>query len=263
MSVPASSATVSRTEASARATVGSRALSSASMPPAGAPPSKMNTTRRSCVMSVRASSGEDAEPGAASALAASADDDTTAARRCRNRCRPTCMVQATSRRSASGFAVTYRERFTHAMSAAPAVRAESGTIAIRRERGGTLGRGGSGGASATMAWAFVPPMPMELTPAMSGRPGSASSGRRSVLTKKGLFSKSISGLGVRKWMFGGSSRCRSASAVLIRPVTPAARSRWPTLALMELSAQYCRFVVLNALVKAATSMGSPSSVAVA
>jgi len=50
------------------------------------------------------------------------------------------------------------------------------------------------GASSTITWAFVPPMPNELTPA---RRGSASviQGRSSVLTKNGLESKSISGFG--------------------------------------------------------------------
>jgi hypothetical protein len=64
-----------------------------------------------------------------------------------------------------------------------------------RSLGATI-RGSAIGASSSTMWAFVPPRPKELTPARRG--GSVRGhGRSSVLTKNGLESKSIWGLGER------------------------------------------------------------------
>ena len=46
-----------------------------------------------------------------------------------------------------------------------------------------------------MTWAFVPPAPSPVTPAMRVLPGSTVHGRSSALTKNGLFAKSACGLG--------------------------------------------------------------------
>jgi hypothetical protein len=54
-----------------------------------------------------------------------------------------------------------------------------------------------GGASSNTIWAFVPPIPNELTPARLGV-AVLFQGRSSVFTKNGLFSKSIFGLGRSK-----------------------------------------------------------------
>ncbi len=48
-----------------------------------------------------------------------------------------------------------------------------------------------------MAWAFVPPMPRELMPAILGRSELRGHGVGSEVTRKGLLSKSISGFGER------------------------------------------------------------------
>jgi hypothetical protein len=96
-------------------------------------------------------------------------------------------------------------------------------------------RRGRGGASSSTTCALVPPAPNAVTPARRGP--AASHGRRAALTKNGLASSASSGLGAAKLMVGGSSRCRSASTVLIRPAMPAASPRWPTLAFTEPSAQ--------------------------
>ncbi len=106
-------------------------------------------------------------------------------------------------------------------------------------------------------------MPSEFTPARRGVPAGASQSRSRVLTWNGLFAKSISGLGSVKFRLAGICRCCSASTVLISPDTPAARSRWPTLVFTDPMAQPCRAGRSpKALVSAAISMGSPSSVAV-
>ncbi len=106
-------------------------------------------------------------------------------------------------------------------------------------------------------------MPSELTPATRRRPGGTSQARSSVLTKNGDAAKSMSGLGSPKLRLGGICRCRSDSTVLMRPVAPAAAPRWPMLVFTEPIGTYWRCsVVPNALVRAATSMGSPSGVAV-
>ncbi len=119
------------------------------------------------------------------------------------------------------------------------------------------------GASSTMTWALVPPTPKELTPARRGRPLRCQ-GRDSVLTKKGLFSKSICGFGFVKCSDGGRMPFSSASVVLMRPVTPEATSRWPKFVFAEPMAQNCFLSVpaRKAWVSAATSMGSPRGVAV-
>ena len=113
-----------------------------------------------------------------------------------------------------------------------------------------------------MTWALVPPMPKALTPAHAGCRW-AGQGVARVLTWKGLAAKSICGLGTEKLMAGGSVRCLSAMIVLIRPVTPAAASRWPMLLLTEPMAHCWRGQSSpKAWVSAAISIGSPSTVPV-
>ena len=83
-------------------------------------------------------------------------------------------------------------------------------------------------------------------------------------TWNGLASQSISGFGVSQCRLAGISACPSASTVLIRPATPAAASRWPTLLLTDPTAQAhgSRDDAANARVSAAISIGSPIRVPV-
>ena len=92
--------------------------------------------------------------------------------------------------------------------------------------------GAAGGASSSTACTLVPPMPNALTPARRGSPFAVQSVSRSA-TRNGLAAKSMAGFGVAKCRLGGIWRCSRASTALIRPVTPAAASRWPTLVLTE------------------------------
>ena len=71
-----------------------------------------------------------------------------------------------------------------------------------------------------------------------------------------------SGFGVSKCRLGGISPCSSASVALIRPATPAAESRWPTLVLSVPIATVCGATGPKACVSAAISIGSPSAVPV-
>lgn len=126
-----------------------------------------------------------------------------------------------------------------------------------RDLPGGIGSG-DGGSSST-ACAFVPPMPNPLTPALRGPdPGHGIASR---LTKNGLFSSPVSGLGAVKYGLGGTTPFWTASAALTNPATPAAASRCPINALTDPSAQASGGLT-NACVSAATSIGSPSGVAV-
>src|SRR6516165_9643086 len=86
------------------------------------------------------------------------------------------------------------------------------------------------GACSTITWAFVPPNPNELTPAMRFPAGH---GVGSVTTRIGSLSQEIIGLGCRKCRFGGITPRSIDRITLIRPHTPAAHSRWPQLVLTE------------------------------
>jgi len=118
-----------------------------------------------------------------------------------------------------------------------------------------------GGASSKMAWALVPPIPNELTAARRGVPLPLHS-VSFVLTKNGLFSKSILGLGLLKWRLAGIFPWCNVNTVLIKPVTPAAVSRCPMLVLAEPMAQYFFLSVWYARRNASISTGSPRIVPV-
>ena len=90
----------------------------------------------------------------------------------------------------------------------------------------------AGGASASTAWALVPPKPKELTPTTAGWSG-AGKGSRAVCTWSFSPAKSIAGLGVRKCRLAGIWRCWMHRAALINPVIPAAVSPWPRFVLTE------------------------------
>lgn len=143
-----------------------------------------------------------------------------------------------------------------------------GGVAGQRQQGGGLPavrRAGAGvGASSRITWAFVPPIPMECTPARRGRPSSAGQGRGRVGRTKGLPVTSRAGLGRVWFTSGGISPWRSTSTALISPASPAALSRWPIADFVEPSAQKpVRSVCSrNASVRAANSIGSPLSVPV-
>ena len=80
--------------------------------------------------------------------------------------------------------------------------------------------------------------------------------------RRGSFAKSILGFGRSKCRLGGICPCFSASTVLARAATPAARSRWPKLVLTEPMAQKPLRSVprRKARVRASISMGSPRAV---
>ncbi len=109
----------------------------------------------------------------------------------------------------------------------------------------------------------MPPTPKALTPARRGPDERFQSDRR-VLTKKGESAKSIAGLGLSKWRLGGIRPVRTASAALIRPVTPEAMSRWPTFGLTDPIAQkpFAAVAERKARVRPAISIGSPRGVPV-
>src|SRR5262249_36048213 len=88
-----------------------------------------------------------------------------------------------------------------------------------------------GGSSMTTC-EFGPPTPNELMAARRGF-GPRSQRRSEVLTKNGLFWKSISGLGVLKFSEGGMTSFLSARTVLISPATPAAGARCPIFVFTE------------------------------
>lgn len=124
-------------------------------------------------------------------------------------------------------------------------------------------RTGRCGASSRTRWALTPPTAKELTPARRGKP-SGSQSVSSVATLNGLLSKSIWGLGSVKCRLGGICRWPSARTVLTKPAAPAAASACPMLVFTEPMAQKpCSSVSpRKAWVRAVTSIGSPSGVAV-
>ena len=120
----------------------------------------------------------------------------------------------------------------------------------------------SGVSSKTMC-ALVPPSPKELIPALRGFLPFFQSLNWS-FTKKGVFAKSIWGLGVLKCRFFGSFACFKAKTVLMIPATQAPASRCPILVLTEPMAQnpFWPVKALKALVSPAISTGSPIAVPV-
>ncbi len=162
-----------------------------------------------------------------------------------------------TRRPSSGPAVGSAVR-----SAAVSAGAEARGVAGGTGPGAVAGAARSGGAE-TARWQLVPPMPNELTPASSGpsRSGHAPSSR---CTRRASASRGMSGLGAVKCRLAGSSRCRSASATLSRPTTPAAPSRWPTLVFTEptSSGSAAGRPAPSAAPRAAASTGSPTLVPV-
>jgi hypothetical protein len=104
-------------------------------------------------------------------------------------------------------------------------------------------------------------MPNDDTPARRGP--SPGKGIGEVGTKNGPFSSASSGLGRSKWREAGIVPRSSASVALRKPATPAAASQWPMLDFTEPSATEAGGSPSpSACVSAATSMGSPSGVAV-
>ena len=72
-----------------------------------------------------------------------------------------------------------------------------------------------------MAWALVPVIPNEETPARRGRP-SAGQGTGSVSSRTAPDDQSTSGDGWPACSVAGSTPCCKASTILITPATPAA-----------------------------------------
>src|SRR5205807_9762327 len=85
-----------------------------------------------------------------------------------------------------------------------------------------------------------------------------------VLTKNGLFAKSILWLGLRKLRLAGILPFFTARAALIKAAIPAVCSRCPTLVLTDATAQKLRHCVpvRKARAKASISNGSPTTVPV-
>lgn len=134
---------------------------------------------------------------------------------------------------------------------------------------------GSSRYSSTTAWTLTPPSPKALTPARSGASApsavrTGSQGSRSRTTRSGLFSSRRCGLRVSRCTLPGISRWRIESSALIRPVTPAAASRWPVLGFADPSATcgtvhwapWSAYSRVKAVFRPSTSIGSPSSVPV-
>src|SRR5262249_56543275 len=103
----------------------------------------------------------------------------------------------------------YSARLRLAASRAAALLAET----VRSWHSRELPDGARSGASSRTTCALVPPIPREVTPARRGIPAIRSQARSSVLTKNGLFSKSISGFGFEKLRLGGRRRFSRARTV--------------------------------------------------
>ncbi len=128
--------------------------------------------------------------------------------------------------------------------------------------------------SPMITWAFVPPNPKELIPAILGRTrpepsAGGSQGPISVTMRNGVSSSRIWGLGVSIWRLAGSLPCLRESSTLITPAMPAAASRCPMLVFTEPSQQRlaasgrdCPHISANARLRPLTSTGSPRAVPV-
>jgi len=190
------------------------------------------------------------------ALALARSPHTTVARQGNAR-RPCCRVCATSASASRSSASSCAARRAATWASAVGVRAEIGRSSRLRD-----GEAVRSGASSSTAWALVPPIPNELTPA---RRGAAERGqaRAVALTKNGVCSNAICGFARSKCRLGGRTPWWSASAVLMSPATPAALSRWPRLDLSEPIAQDSRAGASpNARHSPWISVGSPTAVPV-
>ena len=207
------------------------------------PPGKRKTTPGGC------GGTSVAWPGGAAAEAARCRPSTampmpsaTTARRWPKARRPCCRVWATSSSDRPLPACCrWAARRRADSSSARGLRADSGSTCQPRAASACVREGaaevaGAAAASCSTTWTLVPPMPKALTPARRGV-AAWGQGLATVLTWKGLRSKSICGCGRSKCRLGGKVACLSESTVLIRPVTPAAASRWPILVFTEPMAQ--------------------------
>ena len=75
--------------------------------------------------------------------------------------------------------------------------------------------------SSSTAWKLVPPKPKALTPPRRTPDSGRTQSRSSVLTRKGLLAKSMSGLGREKLRLGGSTLSWIAMTILKMPAAPA------------------------------------------
>ena len=83
------------------------------------------------------------------------------------------------------------------------------------------------GASSSTTCALVPPKPNELTPARRGTPSVRGHGVRRAFNAEGAVREIDVRVRSLEVHAGGSSPCRRASAVLMRPAIPAAASKCP------------------------------------
>ena len=181
--------------------------------------------------------------------------------RCGWAARPTAMVKQASASCASGRPCSARAQRPASSASATGSRADSTKGHWRAPARSAGGASGVGGASATTTCALVPLKPNELTPAMRwplmGSQGVSAVGTRSAKSPQGMC-----GLGDLKCRCAGICFCCSASTSLMRPVMPAAASRWPMLVLTEPSQSACSRSEPNTFPSACTSSGSPSCVPV-
>jgi hypothetical protein len=107
---------------------------------------------------------------------------------------------------------------------------------------------------------LVPEKPKELTPTQAS-PGA---GACAAATATGAPPSAMCGLSRPKCSEAGTAPCRSISAALIRPATPAAASAWPMLLLTEptRSGRPASRPGPNTEASACISIGSPSAVPV-
>ncbi len=116
-------------------------------------------------------------------------------------------------------------------------------------------------------WAFVPPAPKELTPAVLGRTLPFSRTRRgqgacSRWTSNGIAVKSMFGLRRSACRDGTSSPCRIWSSTLVIAAMPAADSACPMFDLTEPMGSRSGGSSPKALSMPVISTGSPSAVPV-
>ena len=122
--------------------------------------------------------------------------------------------------------------------------------------------GRDGRYSRTTQCPLAPPKPNELIPTTTGRSGK---GSQAVCTCIGQRSKSISGLGTKKFLeVGANVRCCIIRMTLSSAQWNAAASMWPTLLLtLEMRSGTSRELPPNAVAIAFPSTRSPTTVPVA
>ena len=190
----------------------------------------------------------------------SAADGATTTSRSRSADRPSAAAAHTSAASRSS---------TSARRTAQAPANEVSDVSVRAEIGSTNGRGADSpasaddtcdsGAAATTAWALVPLMPNELTPA-TRRP-SAPQWVPTVGTTKGSRSHGINGLATSKCRLAGTTPRSTDRTALMNDATPAAPSRWPMLVFTEPRSNGVSRSP-NTEARASASIGSPRAVPV-